>query len=80
MCGAGDPAQVARIGRTPVWLFHGGRDPLVRPEWSLATAEALDRAGGDVRVTVHEDLTHDCWTRVYGGQDLYDWFLSHARG
>ena len=80
LCGAGDPELVVRIGSTPVWLLQGGRDALVRPEWSLATAEVLDRAGGNVRVTVHEDLGHDCWTRAYGGQDLYDWFLSHARG
>jgi predicted peptidase len=79
ICGAGDLSEAHRIGRTPVWLFQGGRDDLVLPEWSLATADALDQAGGDVRVTVHEDLGHDCWTRVYGGQDLYDWLLSHTR-
>lgn len=79
ICGVGDLSEVHRIGGLPVWLFQGGRDDLVLPEWSLATAEALDRAGGNVRVTVHEDLGHDCWTRVYGGQDLYDWFLSHVR-
>jgi len=79
MCGAGELSQVAKIGQTPLWLFQGGRDDLVLPEWSLQTADALDRAGGNVRVTVHEDLGHDCWTRAYGGQDLYDWFLSHSR-
>jgi len=79
ICGVGGLDQVHKIGSTPVWVFQGGRDDLVRPEWTLATAEALDRAGGNVRVTVHEDLGHDCWTRVYGGQDLYDWLLSHRR-
>lgn len=79
MCGVGQASEVHKIGRTPVWLIQGGRDDLVLPEWSLATADALDRAGGNVRVTVHEDLGHDCWTRAYGGQDLYDWFLSHTR-
>jgi len=80
VCGAGDLSAVHKIGDTPVWLFQGGRDDLVLPEWSLATADALDEAVGNVRVTVHEDLGHDCWTRVYGGQDLYTWFLSHTRG
>jgi predicted peptidase len=79
ICGAGELDEVHKIGHTPVWLFQGGRDDLVLPEWSLATADTLDEAGGDVRVTVHEDLAHDCWTRVYGGRDLYDWFLSNAR-
>ena len=41
---------------------------------------ALDRAGHpSVRFTVHEDLGHDCWTRVYGGQDLYSWLLEQRR-
>ena len=79
ICGAGDLSEVQRIGDLPVWLFQGGRDDLVLPEWSVVTAEALDRAGGNVRVTVHEDLGHDCWTRVYGGRDLYDWFHTHTR-
>ena len=76
MCGAGDPDQVHKIGQTPVWLFQGGRDDLVLPQRSLRSADALDRVGGNVRVTVHEDLGHDCWTRVYSGQDIYDWFLA----
>lgn len=79
MCGAGDSTLVHNIGDTPVWLFQGGRDTLVLPEWSLKTADALDEAGGNVRVTVHEDLAHECWTRVYAGEDFYKWLLSHSR-
>jgi len=79
ICGAGNPDEVHKIGKLPVWLFQGGRDPRVLPEWSIATAEALDKAGGNVRVTVHEDLAHNCWIRVYAGEDLYKWFLSHKR-
>ena len=40
-----------KIGRTPVWLFQGGRDDLVLPELSLATADALEEVestGNDV--------------------------------
>jgi len=79
ICGAGDNSQVHKIGKTPVWLFQGGRDNVVPPEISLKTADILDAAGGNVRVTVHEDLPHDCWTRVYSGEDIYNWFLSHSR-
>ena len=79
ICGAGDNYQVHKIGKTPVWLFQGGRDNVVPPEISLKTADILDAAGGNVRVTVHEDLSHDCWTRVYSGEDIYNWFLSHSR-
>jgi len=42
----------------------------------MASARALEAAGHpEVRMTVHEDLPHNVWTRVYEGADLYNWFL-----
>jgi len=82
ICGAGSLKLLPRIAeaRTPIWIFQGGRDRLVRPEWVLANAVALDKAGHpDVRLTVHEDMGHNVWSRVYEGWDLYNWFLSHRR-
>ena len=82
ICGPGDPSRVDPIAnaRTPVWVFQGGRDTVVRPERVLETVTALEAAGHpDVRFTVHEDLGHNVWTRVYEGWDLYAWFLAHRR-
>jgi len=83
ICGAGDAEQMPRLAKaaTPVWVFQGGRDRVVKPGWVLETAKALEEAGHpDVRMTVHEDLGHNVWTRVYEGWDLYQWFLSQRRG
>ena len=82
VCGPGDPGRVDRIAnaKTPVWVFQGGRDTVVRPERVLEAVTALEAAGHpDVRFTVHEDLGHNVWTRVYEGWDLYAWFLAHRR-
>ena len=82
ICGPGDPSRVDPIAnaRTPVWVFQGGRDTVVRPERVLETVTALEAAGHpEVRFTVHEDLGHNVWTRVYEGWDLYAWFLAHRR-
>ena len=82
ICGPGDPSRVSRIAdaRTPTWAFQGGRDEVVRPERVLETVIALETAGHPaVRFTVHEDLGHNSWTRVYEGWDLYGWFLAHRR-
>ena len=59
----------------PIWIFQGGRDPVVKPQWVYNMARALEQAGH----TIHEDLGHDVWIRVYAGNDPYDWFLSHKR-
>ncbi|MDE0107058.1 MAG: dienelactone hydrolase family protein [Bryobacterales bacterium] len=82
ICGPGVPSRVDRIAdaKLPVWVFQGGRDTVVRPERVLETVVALEAAGHpDVRFTVHEDLGHNVWTRVYEGWDLYAWLLAHRR-
>ncbi|MEZ5366900.1 MAG: prolyl oligopeptidase family serine peptidase [Bryobacterales bacterium] len=83
VCGTIDPAKVKPIAdaKLPIWIFEGGRDPVVKPEWVMAAARALEDAGHpEVRVTVHEDLAHNVWTRVYEGWDVYQWMLRNRRG
>ena len=67
--------------RMPVWVFAGGRDPAVWPQFFYSGVNALeelqDREGA-VRFTIHVDAGHDTWRRVYAGQDLYDWLLQHS--
>jgi predicted peptidase len=82
ICGGGDPKLVDRLvaQKLPLWIFHGGRDTTVPPARSLEMAVALEAAGHpEVRFTVHEDLSHNVWTRVYEGQDIYSWFLRNRR-
>lgn len=65
----------------PVWAFAGGRDTAVRAEYFYKGLNRLEELGHrDVRFTIHEDRGHDVWRRVYAGQDLYDWLLSHRLG
>ena len=81
-CGDANEAQMVVLARQglPIWMFHGGRDKVLKPEWAYDLANALERAGHPtVRFTVHEDLGHDCWTRVYGGHDLYSWLLEQRK-
>jgi len=80
--GYGHPAHAEPIAsaKLPVWCFSGGRDPVVEPKYFYAVFESLEKAGHtSARLTNHEDLGHFTWTRVYGGEDLYSWFLSHSR-
>jgi predicted peptidase len=73
------PPLAAR--RMPLWVFAGGRDGAVAVKYFFAGLKKLEQLGHeDVRFTIHEDRGHDVWKRVYGGQDLYDWLLSHSLG
>lgn len=66
--------------RLPVWVFTGGRDPYFQVKNFYPTLNQLEGLGHpEVRFTIHADMGHNSWNRVYAGQDLYDWFLSHHR-
>jgi len=78
--GWGHPSLMAPIAeqQIPVWAFAGGRDAAVNIQYFYAGLNELEQLGHpNVRFTVHEDKGHDAWTRVYSGDDLYQWFLSH---
>lgn len=79
--GWGHPSLMAPIAeqKLPVWVFAGGRDSAVDIQYFYAGLDKLEQLGhSNVRFTVHEDKGHDAWTRVYSGDDLYQWLLSHS--
>jgi predicted peptidase len=80
--GWGHPSLMPRIAEAaiPVWVFAGGRDPVVQPRYFFEGVNKLESLGHhNVRFTIEADMTHDVWRRVYGGQDIYDWLLSHRK-
>lgn len=80
--GYGHPDHAAPIAKSklPMWVFAGGRDPIVQMRFFYAATNAIEKIGtSELRFTSEEDLGHFTWVRVYEGQDLYDWFLRHSR-
>ena len=41
----------AKIGKTPVWIFHGGDDPVVPVDGSRKLNEAIEAAGRQCLLT-----------------------------
>jgi predicted peptidase len=68
----------AKIGKTPVWIFHGGDDPVVPVEGSRRMEAALKAAGGDVRLTVYPGVGHNSWDKAYAEPELMTWMLSKS--
>ncbi len=79
ICGGGDVAWAPRLKALSTWAFHGAQDPIVSVNESRAMVEALESVGASVRLTVYEDLGHDCWTRAYEDPELYSWMLGIKR-
>ena len=66
--------------RIPVWAFAGGRDLGHKKDYFFEGLNKLEELGHyEIRFTIHEDMGHDAWRRIYAGNDLYDWFLSYEK-
>lgn len=79
ICGGGEWYLASRLKDVPVWAFHGARDTVVLLRESQDMVAALQRAGGNVQLTVYPEAQHDSWTETYNNPKLYEWFLSHRK-
>ena len=80
--GWGHPSLMPAIAEAqlPVWAFAGGRDNVVEKEYFFEGLNTLEELGhSEVLFTIHEDMGHDAWKRIYAGDDIYNWFLTHQK-
>jgi len=80
VCGGGDPADAARIKDLPIWVFHGGQDPVVPIARAYQMVQALRDLHGRVKFTVFSEYGHNAWEPMYDDPDLYTWMLAQKRG
>ena len=76
--GWGHPDLMEPIAKRnlPLWVFSGGRDPVVEKRFFIPGLNKLEELGHtNLRYTIHDDMGHDTWKRVYAGDDIYNWFL-----
>ena len=74
-CGGGMYWNAARI-KTTVWAFHGTDDPIVFFEESEKMVNAVNRTGGNAKLTEYVGVGHNCWDLTYGNPEIYQWLLA----
>lgn len=79
ICGGGEMLMTRRLTHTPVWAFHGAKDPVVPLRRSEEMVQALEKAKGNVKLTVYPDAMHDSWTATYDNPEVYEWLLAQRR-
>ncbi len=79
ICGGGEPFIAETLKDTPVWAFHGDADPVVPLRESQRMVDAINRAGGNARLTIYPGVGHDAWTQTYSNDAVYEWLLSHRK-
>ena len=79
ICGGGNPNNAAALAKKPMWVFHGGADPVVNPDQSKRMVEAIREAGGDVQYTEYPGVGHNSWDSAYGTKEAIAWLLAQRR-
>jgi poly(3-hydroxybutyrate) depolymerase len=77
ICGGGRASQAAKLKNVPIWAFHNENDDIVLSSESQDMVDAVNKAGGNAKLTIYPDSGHDAWTQTYKNDQLYEWFLEH---
>jgi len=65
-----------KIGKTPVWIFHGADDQIVPVTESRQMVAALEGVGGNVKYSEYPGVGHSVWARVLAERKLMPWLFS----
>ena len=78
ICGGGMYWHAFSLARTPIWAHHGAKDPTVFVEESEKMVNAVNKSGGNARLTVYPDVEHASWVNVYENNEVFEWLLSNT--
>lgn len=79
VCGGGMYWNATRLKDMGVWAYHGSDDPVVFVEESKKMVDAVNRNGGNAKLTVCDGVEHNSWINAYSNRELFDWLLAQKR-
>jgi predicted peptidase len=65
-----------RVGKIPVWIFHGADDNIVPVVESRRMADAMKAIGAEIHYTEYPGVKHLSWDKAYDEPKLYPWLYS----
>src|SRR3984893_15201950 len=68
----------ARIGKVPVWIFHGADDEIVPVTESQRMQAAMKQLGAEVHYTEYPGVKHVSWDKAYDDPNLFPWLFSKS--
>ena len=79
ICGGGNDFLACRLSHMPIWAFHGAKDRVVLLEESEKMVKAINECGGNAKLTVYPEATHNSWSMTYENPEFWSWMLSQRR-
>lgn len=79
ICGGGISEAADRMISVPVWAFHGAKDDVVHPRYSVNMVKAIQHAGGIAKITIYPNANHNAWDRTFADPEYLQWLFSKRR-
>ncbi|WP_106294752.1 dienelactone hydrolase family protein [Arcticibacter pallidicorallinus] len=79
ICGGDDPSNVKKYDDVSLWIFHGGKDDIVAPEFSEDIVRKLRKRNADLKFSLYPEANHNSWDPAFAEPDLMSWLFSKKR-
>jgi predicted peptidase len=79
ICGGAHPATAPKLIKTKWWVFHGGKDDVVLPEYSEKMVQALKKAKASVKFTLFNNANHNSWDPAFAVPHLLEWLFAQRK-
>lgn len=80
ICGGGDPAYARRMKDIPIYIFHGDKDKLVKPDRSRQMYLSLRRLHSqDLHYIHYPEQGHLCWDSAFSTPGLFKWLFNKRK-
>lgn len=78
VCGGSMGANADKYGKTPIWAFHGEDDGCVSCWNSKLMVDAVNKNGGNAKLTTYPGVGHGSWVNAYEQDELIPWIAAQS--
>lgn len=79
ICGGGPRDKAVGMTNVPFWIFHGLKDDVVHPRYSISMLKAIQQAGGKAKITLFENADHNSWDPAFAEPDFLKWMFEQRK-
>lgn len=80
ICGAGNPILTKNYAqKVPLWIFHGAKDNVIKPQCSMDMVLAIIENGGTPNFNLYADDNHNSWDSAFSEPYLIPWLFSKSK-
>ncbi len=79
ICGGANTSTAKQLKKTNWWIFHGVKDDVVNPEFSIQMADALKKEKAKFKLTLYPNASHNSWDNAFTEPQLLQWLFAQHK-